>query len=75
MIDRTHASPVTRQCQLLDLNRSTVYYQPVCVSDGDLRLMRLIDEIHLKPRSMAAAGFGIICRIWDTRSIARRCSA
>ena len=40
--------PVTRQCQLLDLNRSTVYYQPTGVSDEDLRLMRLIDEIYLK---------------------------
>jgi putative transposase len=48
MIDRTHSLPVTRQCQLLDLNRSTVYYQPIGVSDEDLRLMRLIDEIHLK---------------------------
>ena len=47
MIDRMHSLPVTRQCQLLDLNRSSVYYQPVGVSDEDLRLMRLIDEIHL----------------------------
>ena len=37
MIDRTHSLPVTRQCHLLDLYRSTVYYQPVGVSDEDLR--------------------------------------
>ncbi len=48
MIDRTHSLPVSRQCRLLDLNRSTVYYQPKGVSDEDLKLMRLIDEIHLK---------------------------
>ena len=48
MIDRTHALPVTRQCQLLNLNRSSVYYRPMGVSDEDLRLMRLIGEIHLK---------------------------
>ena len=48
MIDRTHSLPVTRQCQLLNLNRSTVYYQPMGVSDEDLELMRLIDESHLK---------------------------
>ena len=48
MIARKHELPVTRQCQLLDLNRSSVYYHAVGVSDEDLRLMRLIDEIHLK---------------------------
>ena len=48
MIDQTHSLLVTRKCQLLDLNRSTVYYQPMGVSDEDLRLMRLIGEIHLK---------------------------
>jgi putative transposase len=48
MIDRTHSLPVTRQCQLLDLARSSVYYQPPGVSDEDLRLMRRIDEMHLQ---------------------------
>ena len=48
MIDRTHALPVIRQCQLLNLNRSSVYYQPAGASDEDLRLMRRIDEMHLK---------------------------
>ena len=48
MIDRTHSLPVTRQCQLLGLNRSSVYYQPTSVSEEDLRLMRQIDVIHLK---------------------------
>ena len=48
MIARTHSLPVTRQCQLLGLNRSTVYYQPAGVTDEDLRQMRRIDEMHLK---------------------------
>jgi len=48
MIDRTHSLPVTQQCQLLDLARSSVYYQPTGVSDEDLRLMRRIDEMHLQ---------------------------
>ena len=48
MIDRQNTLPVTRQCQLLSLNRSTVYYQPKGVSDEDLKLMRRIDEMHLK---------------------------
>ena len=48
MIDREHALPVTRQAQLLELSRSSVYYQPVAVSDTDLALMRRIDELHLE---------------------------
>lgn len=48
MISREHALPVTRQCQLLDLNRSTAYYQRKPVSDADLKLMRGIDEMHMQ---------------------------
>ncbi len=48
MIDREHALAVTRQAQLLELSRSSVYYQPVAVSDTDLALMRRIDELHLE---------------------------
>jgi putative transposase len=36
-----------RQCELLDLCRSSLYYQPKPVSPADLRLMRRIDELHL----------------------------
>ena len=48
MIDRKAPLPITRQCQLLSLNRSTVYYQPKGVPDDDLQLMRRIDAMHLK---------------------------
>ena len=48
MIDRTHAVPVARQCQLLKLARSTAYDQPKPVSDTALTLMRRIDELHLQ---------------------------
>ena len=47
MINRTHALPVVRQCQLLALSRSTAYDQPTPVSAADLALMRRIDELHL----------------------------
>jgi putative transposase len=47
MIDRTHALPVIRQCQLLALSRSTADYQPTPVSAADLARMRRIDELHL----------------------------
>ena len=48
MIDPEHKLPVTRQAELLDLSRSSVYYLPRPVSDKDLQLMRLIDELHLE---------------------------
>ena len=47
MITRTHALPVVRQCQLLELARSTAYAQPRPVSASDLALMRRIDALHL----------------------------
>ena len=47
MIDKENRLPLTRQCQILNLNRSTVYYHKTPVSDGDLALMRRIDEMHL----------------------------
>ena len=47
MITRPHALPVIRQCQLLELARSTAYAQPRPVSASDLALMRRIDELHL----------------------------
>jgi len=43
-----HELNKTRRCQLLDMSRSTVYYQPKAVSDEELKLMRLLDELHLK---------------------------
>jgi putative transposase len=39
---------IRRQCQLLDLSRSTYYLEPATVSEEDLRLMRLIDEQFLR---------------------------
>jgi putative transposase len=36
-----------RQCELLDVCRSSLYYQPKPVSEADLVLMRRLDELHL----------------------------
>lgn len=37
-----------RQCELFDLCRSSLYYEPAPVSPADLALMRALDELHLK---------------------------
>ena len=47
MIDKGDTLPVTRQCDLLDLNRSGIYYHPVPLSAKEMELMRQIDAIHL----------------------------
>ncbi|MBY5325600.1 IS3 family transposase, partial [Rhizobium leguminosarum] len=47
MIDRKHKLSVVRQAKLLGFSRGSVYYLPRPVSDGDLALMRRIDELHL----------------------------
>ena len=48
MIDREHKLSVVRQAKLLGFSRGSVYYLPRPVSDGDLALMRRIDELHLE---------------------------
>jgi len=48
MIDRNSKLSIKRQCALLNLPRSTAYYKPADVSEADLTLMRLIDELHLQ---------------------------
>ena len=39
---------IRAQCELLDINRSSIYYLPVGESQGNLNIMRLIDEHHLE---------------------------
>ena len=48
MIERAHELPIRRQCQILEIGRSSYYYQAVPVNQADVDLMRVIDEIHLK---------------------------
>jgi putative transposase len=48
MIDQGSELNVSRQCEILELNRTGVYYTPRPVSEEDLILMRRIDELHLK---------------------------
>ena len=48
MIDRGHRElSVVRQCELLDISRSSVYYSPVQASEYELELMGLIDKQYL----------------------------
>jgi len=47
MIDPAHALSISKQAKALNVSRSSVYYLPKSVSQGDLAIMRRIDELHL----------------------------
>jgi putative transposase len=48
VVDREHLSlSVVRQCKLLYISRSGLYYQPKGISEEDLALMKLIDRQYL----------------------------
>lgn len=47
MIDRATRLAVVKQCGLLGISRSSLYYQGRAMSEEDLAIMRAIDEIHL----------------------------
>jgi len=48
MIDRSHELAVKRQAELVGISRASVYYLPKPMSEADLALMRMIDELHLE---------------------------
>ena len=48
MIDRCCALPLSRQCGLLGVSRSSQYYEPLGESAANLALMRRLDELHLE---------------------------
>src|SRR3990172_2868498 len=49
MIDRGHPKlSMARQCALLDISRSSLYYQPTAASAQDLELMAMMDRQYLK---------------------------
>jgi transposase len=48
MIDRAHDLPITRQAEVLNISRGSVYYLPRPVSEADLAIMRHLDRLHLE---------------------------
>lgn len=48
MIEPGHKLSLSRQCGLLTLARSSVYYRPTPTPEEELRLMRELDELHLE---------------------------
>ncbi|WP_231605660.1 IS3 family transposase [Synechococcus sp. CBW1006] len=49
MVDHDHPElTVSRQCELLGLSRSTLYYKPVPINESTLRIMARIDALYLE---------------------------
>lgn len=49
MVDKQHISlSITRQCRILSVHRSGLYYEPVTETDENLAIMRLLDEQYFK---------------------------
>jgi putative transposase len=48
MIDREHELAISRQAELVNISRGSVYYLPRPVSDADLTIMRRLDQLHLE---------------------------
>lgn len=48
MVEPDAELSVRRQCELLGINRSGLYYEPAATSTDELALMRRIDELHLE---------------------------
>src|SRR6516165_7010292 len=63
LIDRgdSHLS-IARQCQLLKVARSTLYYRPAPVSDDDLAVMRRLDEQYLVTPFYGARRMAVVLR-------------
>ncbi len=48
MIDREHDLSITRQAEVLQISRGSVYYLPRPVPDAGLAIMRRLDQLHLE---------------------------
>jgi len=62
MINKEHPLSITKQCRILNLSRSGIYYTPVPISDKDRELMRIIDEIHLEEPYLGSRGIKSILK-------------
>src|SRR5690606_34870722 len=47
MIEPNHELSIVKQCELLDINRSGLYYKPVPEREENLTIMRWMDEQYL----------------------------
>ena len=66
MIDREHGLPVTKQAEVLNISRGSVYYLPRPVPERDLILMRRMDELHM---DYPFAGARMLCGLLNNEGL------
>ena len=54
MVEESKVISLKKQCELLSLNRSTYYYEPIAETELNLYLMKLIDEIYTETPSFGS---------------------
>jgi putative transposase len=65
---------VSHQCELLELSRSSYYYEPATESKENLALMALIDREYTDHPFLGTRRMTTGCVAKGTRSIANGCS-
>ncbi len=48
LVDESDQVSISKQCDLLDINRSTYYYKSQQINDNDLEIMTQMDKLHLE---------------------------
>ncbi len=66
-MDRGHGLSLSRQCKLLEVNRSSLYYEPGGLSEEDEELMKLIDRIYMKYSFKGSRK--VVWALWDMYGI------
>ena len=66
-MDRGHLLSVARQCELVEVNRSSVYYKPVGLSEEDCELMNKIDRTYTKYPFKGSRRIALA--LWDIHGI------
>jgi len=70
-VDKAEKVSVRRQCELLKVCRSMVYYLPKGEPEENLRLMREIDELHMEDASAGSRRMRDYLRRRDWPKISR----
>lgn len=72
MIEKEHCLSVRKQCELLDFNRSTLYYEPKPISKLNLDLMDRIDRLYMEHPFLGSRRLSVILSRSDIRANRKR---